>query len=258
MVAAHPGPGKIGRHLRPAAGGSGSGEGFVRNLPEENRGVLIRSSQDVRRSKPPKCCIPPLGGGPEAAHDGGSERGSTGDYTENQEGRAGVPRGPRPEEGAGHPPIGGAGHPGGSPPKARAGHPRSPQEGRARAVFPARGKAPGPGLTPPGGGGILRVLVAGWSSLVARRAHNPKVAGSNPAPAMQERSAASGGVSALATGTEVRRLGSPVRRMTLARGRQMIDSVGGSARWIVTDPIPGWLVADTWSDPAARAGEEHR
>ena len=27
------------------------------------------------------------------------------------------------------------------------------------------------------------VLSAGWSSLVARRAHNPKVAGSNPAPA---------------------------------------------------------------------------
>ncbi len=26
--------------------------------------------------------------------------------------------------------------------------------------------------------------VAGWSSLVARWAHNPKVAGSNPAPAM--------------------------------------------------------------------------
>ena len=28
--------------------------------------------------------------------------------------------------------------------------------------------------------------IAGWSSLVARRAHNPKVAGSNPAPATQE------------------------------------------------------------------------
>src|SRR3954451_3681066 len=28
--------------------------------------------------------------------------------------------------------------------------------------------------------------VAGWSSLVARRAHNPKVAGSNPAPAMMK------------------------------------------------------------------------
>jgi hypothetical protein len=28
---------------------------------------------------------------------------------------------------------------------------------------------------------------AGWSSLVARRAHNPKVAGSNPAPATPER-----------------------------------------------------------------------
>ena len=29
-------------------------------------------------------------------------------------------------------------------------------------------------------------LSAGWSSLVARRAHNPKVAGSNPAPATNE------------------------------------------------------------------------
>ncbi len=27
-------------------------------------------------------------------------------------------------------------------------------------------------------------IIAGWSSLVARRAHNPKVAGSNPAPAI--------------------------------------------------------------------------
>ena len=31
--------------------------------------------------------------------------------------------------------------------------------------------------------GALRRLDAGWSSLVARRAHNPKVVGSNPAPA---------------------------------------------------------------------------
>ena len=29
----------------------------------------------------------------------------------------------------------------------------------------------------------MRAPVAGWSSLAARRAHNPKVAGSNPAPA---------------------------------------------------------------------------
>ena len=34
-----------------------------------------------------------------------------------------------------------------------------------------------------------RVSAAGWSSLVARRAHNPKVAGSNPAPATRERPA---------------------------------------------------------------------
>ena len=30
---------------------------------------------------------------------------------------------------------------------------------------------------------LLRHDIAGWSSLVARRAHNPKVVGSNPSPA---------------------------------------------------------------------------
>ena len=30
---------------------------------------------------------------------------------------------------------------------------------------------------------ITHLFDAGWSSLVARRAHNPKVVGSNPAPA---------------------------------------------------------------------------
>ena len=30
---------------------------------------------------------------------------------------------------------------------------------------------------------MLADFDAGWSSLVARRAHNPKVVGSNPAPA---------------------------------------------------------------------------
>ena len=35
---------------------------------------------------------------------------------------------------------------------------------------------------------IIRVPIdAGWSSLVARRAHNPKVVGSNPAPATTTR-----------------------------------------------------------------------
>jgi hypothetical protein len=33
---------------------------------------------------------------------------------------------------------------------------------------------------------------AGWSSLVARRAHNPKVVGSNPAPATKDRRPSSG------------------------------------------------------------------
>ncbi len=39
----------------------------------------------------------------------------------------------------------------------------------------------------------LTISTAGWSSLVARRAHNPKVAGSNPAPATL-RTPPSGGV----------------------------------------------------------------
>jgi hypothetical protein len=30
---------------------------------------------------------------------------------------------------------------------------------------------------------INNIIIAGWSSPVARRAHNPKVAGSNPVPA---------------------------------------------------------------------------
>ena len=33
---------------------------------------------------------------------------------------------------------------------------------------------------------ILLFIIAGWSSLVARRAHNPKVVGSNPAPATRK------------------------------------------------------------------------
>ena len=30
------------------------------------------------------------------------------------------------------------------------------------------------------------IIIAGWSSLEARRAHNPKVVGSNPAPAIHK------------------------------------------------------------------------
>ena len=36
-------------------------------------------------------------------------------------------------------------------------------------------------------GPIVGLEGAGWSSLVARRAHNPKVVGSNPAPATIEK-----------------------------------------------------------------------
>ena len=39
---------------------------------------------------------------------------------------------------------------------------------------------------------IIHFSVAGWSSLVARRAHNPKVVGSNPAPATKTKTRCSG------------------------------------------------------------------
>ena len=42
--------------------------------------------------------------------------------------------------------------------------------------FPLSGQA--------GNAGQVAVIVAGWSSLVARRAHNPEVVGSNPTPAI--------------------------------------------------------------------------
>ena len=32
----------------------------------------------------------------------------------------------------------------------------------------------------------LFIIIAGWSSLVARRAHNPEVEGSNPSPATKK------------------------------------------------------------------------
>ena len=44
--------------------------------------------------------------------------------------------------------------------------------------------------------GHTDVFAAGWSSLVARRAHNPKVVGSNPTPATT-RKPHSGGVDLL-------------------------------------------------------------
>ena len=45
--------------------------------------------------------------------------------------------------------------------------------------------AASPRLASRGGGWYHQFSAAGWSSLVARRAHNPKVAGSNPAPAIK-------------------------------------------------------------------------
>jgi hypothetical protein len=58
-----------------------------------------------------------------------------------------------------------------------------------RATGPPAGDlAPAGRLVGEDGSGVASVYTdaAGWSSLVARRAHNPKVAGSNPAPAIEK------------------------------------------------------------------------
>jgi hypothetical protein len=55
---------------------------------------------------------------------------------------------------------------------------------RGSGQVPETVPSPRTGLTAGPGPAIIVVLDAGWSSLVARRAHNPKVAGSNPAPAI--------------------------------------------------------------------------
>jgi hypothetical protein len=74
--------------------------------------------------------------------------------------------------------------------------------GSGEAILGKRGFPPGgavsgapvEGLTGGRIGVIMVILaVAGWSSQVARRAHNPKVAGSNPAPAIEEDPAAAAG-----------------------------------------------------------------
>ena len=82
---------------------------------------------------------------------------------------------------------------------------RSPPCSTLRPQSPIERGAPGAVPRPPGhrvdtflGRNYTQRPVAGWSSLVARRAHNPKVAGSNPAPAIW--SAASGGVSLVGQG----------------------------------------------------------
>ena len=54
--------------------------------------------------------------------------------------------------------------------------------GRASA-FQAEGRRFEPGLSLQKSISFIIPLVAGWSSQVARRAHNPKVEGSNPSPA---------------------------------------------------------------------------
>ena len=54
-----------------------------------------------------------------------------------------------------------------------------------RRAVPCR--VPEGGLSSPLAAGSVISLTAGWSSLVARRAHNPKVVGSNPTPATNER-----------------------------------------------------------------------
>ena len=75
------------------------------------------------------------------------------------------------------------------PGQPRGGHDRTPGQPRAgrprqpAATAPTPRRLNGRPGRPSAGPGRLSSFAAGWSSLVARRAHNPKVGGSNPPPA---------------------------------------------------------------------------
>ena len=101
-----------------------------------------------------------------------------------------------------------------------------------------------PEVDPPRRAGYTWGPVAGWSSLVARRAHNPKVAGSNPAPAIE--TPPFGGVSCVKAG-----------------GREAADSPEIEMVNVLSPSSPervfadatlarGFTTADTWS--MARSG----
>ena len=83
---------------------------------------------------------------------------------------------------------------------------------------------------------------AGWSSLVARRAHNPKVAGSNPAPAICPEAPP------LAAFPMLRWSGGVV--LTL---RSSDLRVGLALSALDASRVRSWTVADTWS-PRRRVG----
>jgi hypothetical protein len=80
-------------------------------------------------------------------------------------------------------------------------------------------------------------FVAGWSSLVARRAHNPEVAGSNPAPATILRGPAQGARPRSSAGSSASmvRMRSSVRFRSRAPGFEKLSARVGagsfSRRW---------------------------
>src|SRR5690606_24031966 len=83
--------------------------------------------------------------------------------------------------------------------------------------------------------------VAGWSSLVARQAHNLKVAGSNPAPAPNFGNP----VSLILTGffvcgSGVREMGNAAKIWIMATGRQPITTIP----WIGTNAEVGDVLFD--------------
>jgi hypothetical protein len=67
-------------------------------------------------------------------------------------------------------------------------------------------------------------IVAGWSSLVARRAHNPKVVGSNPAPATIWRRSSVGQSARLIPVLSLVQIQSPLPHAPLAQSARAPDS----------------------------------
>ena len=103
-------------------------------------------------------------------------------------------------------------------------------------------------------------FVAGWSSLVARRAHNPEVAGSNPAPATILRRPTLGARprSSVGSSASMVRMRSSVRFRSRAPGFKKLSARGGAEGFLRFPPCwsarfighgqtrPGWRAILIW------------
>ena len=100
-------------------------------------------------------------------------------------------------------------------------------------------------------GSRFPVVDAGWSSLVARRAHNPKVVGSNPTPATNETMAAFGRPLSLWVESGAEDLGGGMRSMLTVPTPATNEYAGQAPLPEGAFCIPSTLWSQVWSQESS-------